>query len=286
MISKLAETELILLDLLSESEYPDQNQLCIDGKIAKSTASKAVKRLELAYLVKKMKRGKYNHIKINSNKKSEIKRILTIWEKFNNDLKDKNKVIIRIHDYEVYASCSVLSNYDKQFYNKYCPNNRVGVRRVVEGVGSANINIRQIDSENNSIQIFISSYYLVLPIDVNSQEIDNQINIMNNRLFNCLCELLASEGIIIGKYYTIREGSAALIDDWLSQLAVRYGIKNKNIDQSHYLIDEFEVHGANIPEQIHKVITLRKLILESKISESELASYIIEIQKQNDKIIS
>ena len=190
MISKLAETELILMELLEMQEYTDQSKLCIDGKIKKSTASKALKRLEDLHLIKKIKRGKYNHVRLNINKKNEIKRILTIWKKFNNDLKDRNKVLVRIHDYEVYADCFISSNYDKQFYDKYYPNNRVGTRRGVEGVAKANINIRELDTFHNQIQIFLSSYYLVLPINAKQEAIDEQICRMNNRLLNCFCEFI------------------------------------------------------------------------------------------------
>jgi hypothetical protein len=278
MISKLAETEIVLLCQLSQKEYLDQTQLCKDCGLIKSTASKALKKLESNYYIKKVKRGKYNCIRLNRNKMAEIKSILAIWKRFNYELKDKTKVLVRIHDFEVYSDCKVIANYDKQFYKKYYPKNRLCIRRVVDGVGKVNITLNQLDSFNNNLQIFISSYYLVLPIDITQKDIDQQITRMNNRLFNCLCELLASEGIFVGRYYIINEGSAALIDDWLAQLSIRQGIKNKNIDESHYLIPEFEIHSPNLSEKIHKVIALRKLILESKISESELAEYISKMQ--------
>src|SRR3989339_2145267 len=116
MISKLAETEIRLLYQLNQKEYLDQTQLSKDCGLIKSTTSKALKKLESNHYIKRVKRGKYNGIRLNRNKMAEIKSILTIWKRFNYELKDKTKVLVRIHDYEAYTKCKVSSDYDRQLY--------------------------------------------------------------------------------------------------------------------------------------------------------------------------
>jgi len=283
LISKLAETEVILLNYLYRDSYPDQESLCRDAGVNKSTGSKALKRLKNKGLVVGIKRGKYNHLTINRSKKREIKHVLTIWEKFHDVLRDKTKILVRPHNFEAYAGCFVPKSYAKETYRKHKPKNRFCVTKKIENLGSCTINISELDSRNNSIRIFIAPFYLVVPIDVSQEDLETLINEHCDRKVNFIMGALEKEGVIVGSVHSLQEGSVAFIDDELAQLSIRHHIKNRNIDESHYLIPEYEIHAPNLVEKIYKIINLRKSVFENKISEFELAKYIENLTKDLQK---
>jgi len=283
LISKLAETEVKLLKALYKDSYPDQEGLRKATRVNKSTCSKALKRLKQKNLIVDVKRGKYHQISINRSKKREIKRVLTIWEKFHNVLKDKTKVLVRVHDFEAHAGCYVPKSYPKETYNKHKPKNRFCINKEIKGVGSFTLTLSELDSKNNSIQIFVAPLYLVIPLDASQEEIDKLIYENNNRSIRFMIESLKKEGVIVGDSYHISEGSAAFVDDWLAQLSVRHHIKNRNIDESHYLIPEYELHAPNLAEKLHKIINLRERVFEGEISELELAKYIEKLTNTQQK---
>ena len=184
MISKIAETEIILLQALFNQSYSDQTSLCTDAKVNKSTGSRALKRLRRHNLVSEVVRGKYKQISLNRSKKQEVISLLAIWNKFTNVLKDKSKVLIRPHDFEAYASCYVPKNYLRETYEKHRPNNRFCIRKEIKDVGKAVITLSELDSFNNTVQIFITPFFLVVSIDSSKEEIDNLIyeNINNHSI--------------------------------------------------------------------------------------------------------
>jgi hypothetical protein len=92
-------------------------------------------------------------------------------------------------------------------------------------------------------------------------------------------------GLKIGNFFCVARcpwQEVALLKDPLSVKAIRFGIKHKNIEDSHRIGGEWEEKGPNAIERIRKIIKFREIIIKlTNESIEKLNKYALKFAEEN-----
>ena len=233
-IEQMSANDLHILGYIYDNyrDFPDQNKIAQATKLSISQISRSVYRHEKRGYIRKIRIGKHQSWKPNKNKKFEVLSLLRVYKICKQDIESGEKNILRIHDLEYYFKCFVPSNYDKSLFVKRFPAGNRVVLLMNNGLFKAEIHLKEIDSLDNTAQIFPNPFFLPVSFSISNSELDELLSLECCRRLKAIEEMIEDDGLNLEEQIKVSNGEVAVSDSWNARLAVKHGLYNKHLDNS------------------------------------------------------
>ena len=143
-----------------------------------------------------------------------------------------NKNILRMHDIEYYFKCFVPSNYDKSLFVKRFPAGNRVVLLINKWLFKAEIHLKEVDSYENTAQIFPTPFFIPVSLSITDRELDELLSLECSRRLKAMEEMIEDDGLKLSEQIKVDSGEVAMSDSWNARLAVKHGLYNKHLDDS------------------------------------------------------
>jgi DNA-binding transcriptional regulator YhcF (GntR family) len=251
-------------------EQLDQNQLSLKCGISPYTVSRALNSLESFGYVKRQRCGKHNIWKPGKNRKSEALAMLRVYDSCKQAIEDGSKIVIRVHNREYLFKAFVPTHYDKSLYQKGCPGGDriVIIRKHTSFI--AEFHLRELDSDNNTLQLFLTPFFMILDSTFDTVKLRESILLECNKRIHVIQDRLQEDGTTLREQLATDDGDIAITDDWVARIAIKHGLTSTFVDDSlknRYGETELPYDQAVI--FVPKIFSIRKFCVDNNLIESQ-----------------
>jgi len=274
-INQLSTNDISILEYISQnySEFPNQNQIAKKTKIEYYTVSRIVHRLKDLHYIQPERIGKHQSWVPNKNKKREVLEIVRAYKNCKLEIENSKKAILRVHNLEYYFKIFIPFNYNKSLYKKRSPAYARFVLLKEDTLCKLELHLQELDSFNNTAQIFLSPFFMIVPNTISKKELEDQICLECTRRLSEIEENLKDDETPLGIQIIARKGDIAINDDWVSKLALKNALNNKFLDNSlKNNQGETEYKYKDAVKIIPVTLNIREFCAEKNINEVQFGN--------------